>query len=346
MKRALPIVGRTPRLWHHGDACSFHSGAADGQSPRTNLHCAGALLWSTNGLFVKSTVFDDWPQDVRGTLLAFWRAAFAGMLLLPAVRKPKWDKRLVPMALAFTAMNVTFLQSMTLTTAANAIWLQSTAPLWVFLFSLTVYRDVRDLRHLIPLVCGLVGAGTILAFELRANSIGSRASMGVMLGVLSGIAYAGVVVSIRAPGEQTGAYLVAVNHLAAAILLAPYCLYLAQPVSGRQLLVLAAFGFFQMGLPYLLFARGLREVSGQEGGSDCAVGASAGADLGIPHARRRCPAWWTIAGGADSGGAAGALHPSRADQRSGKTRRTARLVDRLWERSARDASIARAIRKG
>jgi drug/metabolite transporter, DME family len=257
-----------------------------------------ALLWSTNGLFVKSAVFDDWPQDVRGTLLAFWRAAFAGMLLLPAVRKPRWDRRLVPMALAFTAMNVTFLQSMTLTTAANAIWLQSTAPLWVFLFSLTLYREVRDSRDLIPLVCGMAGALTILAFELRANSLGSRAGMGVVLGVLSGIAYAGVVVSIRALREHTGAYLVAVNHLAAAVLLAPYCLYLAQPVSGRQLLVLAAFGFFQMGLPYLLFARGLREVSGQEGAA-IALLEPVLVPIWVyltPGGER--PAWWTIAGGA------------------------------------------------
>ena len=47
-----------------------------------------ALLWSTSGLFVKSSFFDDWPQESRGVLLAFWRALFAGALLLPAVRKP------------------------------------------------------------------------------------------------------------------------------------------------------------------------------------------------------------------------------------------------------------------
>ena len=57
---------------------------------------AAALLWSTNGLFVKSHVFDDWPPDRRGTLLAFYRALFAGVLLLPFVRKPRWDARLVP----------------------------------------------------------------------------------------------------------------------------------------------------------------------------------------------------------------------------------------------------------
>jgi drug/metabolite transporter (DMT)-like permease len=259
---------------------------------------SAALLWSTNGLFVKSHVFDDWPQDVRGTLLAFWRALFAGMLLLPAVRKPRWDWRLVPMALAFTAMNVTFLQSMTLTMAANAIWLQSTAPLWVFLFSLTLYRDARDSRDLVPLVCGLAGAAVILSFELRANSLESRAGIGVMLGLLSGVAYAVVVVSIRTLRGHAGPFLVALNHLAAAALLAPYFLFVAEPVSGYQLLVLAAFGLFQMGVPYLLFARGLREISGQEAAA-LALLEPVLVPIWVmltPGGER--PAWWTVAGGA------------------------------------------------
>ena len=172
-------------------------------------------------MFVKSHVFDDWPVRERGTLLAFYRALFAGALLLPAVRKPRWDARLVPMALAFTAMNVTFLQSMTLTTAANAIWLQSTAPLWVFLFGLTLFRDMRDRRDLVPLVFGLAGAATILSFELRANSLDSQAAAGVVLGLLSGIFYATVVVSMRALRGQSGTFLVALNHLTAAAILRP-----------------------------------------------------------------------------------------------------------------------------
>ena len=257
-----------------------------------------ALLWSTNGLFVKSHVFDDWPQDVRGTLLAFWRALFAGMLLLPAVRKPRWDWRLVPMALAFTAMNVTFLQSMTLTTAANAIWLQSTAPLWVFLFSLTLYRDVRDPRDLVPLLCGLAGAAVILSFELRANSLESRAGIGVVLGLMSGVFYATVVVSMRRLRGHSGAFLVALNHLAAAALIAPYLLYRGEPVSGHQLLVLAAFGFFQMGLPYLLFARGLREISGQEGTALALLEPVLVPIWVMLTPRGERPAWWTVAGGA------------------------------------------------
>src|SRR6267378_2637775 len=80
-----------------------------------------AVMWSSSGLFAKSPVFHDWPPEVRGALLAFWRAAFAGLLVLPAVRRPRWSPKLLPMALAFTCMNVTYLSAMALTTAANAI---------------------------------------------------------------------------------------------------------------------------------------------------------------------------------------------------------------------------------
>lgn len=52
-----------------------------------------AVMWSTSGFFAKAPLFADWPLEidgmpVRGPLLAFWRAAFASLVLLPFVRKP------------------------------------------------------------------------------------------------------------------------------------------------------------------------------------------------------------------------------------------------------------------
>jgi drug/metabolite transporter (DMT)-like permease len=52
------------------------------------LVLVAAVLWSTSGLFAKATTFEIWPAADRGVILAFWRAAFAGVLLLPAVRRP------------------------------------------------------------------------------------------------------------------------------------------------------------------------------------------------------------------------------------------------------------------
>jgi hypothetical protein len=81
-------------------------------------------LWSTNGFFAKSPWFHDWS----GLSIAGWRAAFASLILLPLVRRPVWSLKLLPVALIFAAMNYFFLTSMQRGTAANAIWLQHTAP--------------------------------------------------------------------------------------------------------------------------------------------------------------------------------------------------------------------------
>jgi len=218
-----------------------------------------AVMWSSSGLFAKSPVWDDWPPEVRGALLAFWRAAFAGMLVLPAVRRPRWSPKLVPMAIAFAAMNVTYLSAMSLTTAANAIWLQSTAPWWVFLFSVLVLHESISRAEYVPLVLGGLGIAVILWHEISL-----QAPAGVACGLAAGMTYALVVLALRALRDFDSAWLVVVNHLLTAAILLPYILVRNIWPTPWQLVVLAAFGFFQMGLPYLFFARGLRAISSQE----------------------------------------------------------------------------------
>ena len=218
-----------------------------------------AVMWSSRGLFAKAPTFADWPLESRGILLAFWRALFAGVLLIPFVRRPRWDRKLVPFCLTFTAMNVTYLSAMTLTTAANAIWLQSTAPWWVFLVGVLILGEPFAKSERFPLVIGGIGLAIILAIQLQGQD-----QAGVLLGLASGFTYAGVVLSLRALRSHDSVWLVVVCHLAAAAALLPYALWANVWPSGFQLLVLACFGFFQMALPYVFFARGLRTITSQE----------------------------------------------------------------------------------
>jgi drug/metabolite transporter (DMT)-like permease len=218
-----------------------------------------AVLWSSSGLFAKAPIFDDWPLESRGLLLAFWRALFAGILLLPAVRRPRWDARLVPLCAAFTGMNVTYLSAMTLTTAANAIWLQSTAPWWVFLVGVVLLGHPFAPSERFPLVVGGVGLAIILAFQAQGQD-----RTGIALGLLSGMCYSGVVMSLRALRSHDTVWLVSICHLVAAAALAPYVVYRGVVPSAAQLAVVAAFGLVQMALPYVLFARGLRAITSQE----------------------------------------------------------------------------------
>ncbi len=273
-----------------GHAEEGHAAAGSAAAGRLWIVVA-AVLWSSSGLFAKAPTFADWPADQRGILLAFWRALFAGLLLLPMVRRPRWDVRLVPLCLTFAAMNVAYLSAMTLTTAANAIWLQSTAPWWVFLVGVVVLRQPFARGERLPLVIGGLGLAIILWFEVRG-----QAQAGVLCGLVSGLTYAGVVMSLRWLRQYDAVWLVAVSHLATAAMMLPYVLYLGVWPTPAQLPVLAAFGILQMAVPYVCFARGLRSISAQE-----ATGIGLLEPLLLPVwvylVWGEAPAPWTLVGG-------------------------------------------------
>ncbi len=254
---------------------------------------AAAVLWSSSGIFAKADFFADWPQEWRGLIFAFWRAFFAALILLPGVRGVRFRPLLVPMVLCFAGMNVTFLTAMVRSTAANAIWLQNLAPFWVLLATLLIFREPMDRKDALPLVCAGLGVLLILGFELGGGTAGSR--IGVLSGILSGVFYAGVVVTLRQLRGENAVWLTAVNLGAAAILLVPVVLRLGIVPDPKQLLWLAAFGGLQMAAPYILLSRGLRVVSSQE-----AVAIALTEPILSPVwaflVWGERPAWWTLFG--------------------------------------------------
>ena len=248
-----------------------------------------ALLWSTSGLFAKAPVFEDWS----GLVLAFWRAAFAAAILVPMVRRPRWNVLLVPMTICFALMCVTFLTAMVRTTAANAIWLQATAPWWVFLLSVFLLRKPVVRRDLVPLGFGALGVGTILLFELAGHS-GDR--MGVICGLASGVTYACVIMFMRRLRGQDAAWLIALNHVVATLAMLPWVIWAGVWPSPAQLAVVACFGIFQMAIPYVLISRALRSISSQETIGICLI-EPALTPVWVFLAWDKVPAPWTIVGG-------------------------------------------------
>jgi drug/metabolite transporter (DMT)-like permease len=249
-----------------------------------------ALLWSTSGFFVKAPYFEGWP----GATLAFWRALFASFILWPLVRRPEWTWKLIPMTLLFAAMNFSYLTAMATGTAANAIWLQFTAPAWVLVIGVFVFKERAIARDWLLVAFAAAGVSLILYHESQAAS-----QTAVAWGLASGIAYAGVVLSLRHLRMHDPTWLAAVNHTATAILFAPFIFTVdsAPFPAGIQWLLLAALGVFQMGVPYILFARGLQRIPGHE-----ATGIGLVEPILVPLwtflAWNERPAWWTLAGGA------------------------------------------------
>lgn len=260
-----------------------------------------ALLWSTTGLFSKAPYFDSWPTEidgwpVRGPLLAFWRTLFASFVLFPLVRRPRWNPRLIPTCLIFAAMNITFLTAITNTTAANAIWLQHTAPAWVFLFGVLLLREEIHPRDWLLVGFALLGVSFILYFELQG-----QAGIGVTYGLAGGLTYGGVVLTLRWLRDEEAAWVVAMQHFATALILLPYAIYQNTWPNVEQAVVLSAFGILQLGLPYWLFARGVQGIAGHEASGIVLV-----EPLLVPvwvylawhnEPTYDAPQWWTFVGG-------------------------------------------------
>ncbi len=224
------------------------------------LVIAAAVLWSTSGFFAKAPIFADWPIETRGATLAFWRAFFAALVLVFFVRKVQWTWRLLAMVTTFALMNWTYLNAMVYCEASLAIWLQYTAPAWVFLMSWLFWKEKPRRKNWILLGFATVGVSIILYAELAGVSF-----KGVQFGLASGVFFAGVVVCLRGLRDADAAWLVFLNHAVTALLFSPSVITNeATWPAGSQWIYLALFGVFQMGLPYVLFAKGLKSISSHE----------------------------------------------------------------------------------
>ncbi|MCA9213299.1 MAG: EamA family transporter [Planctomycetales bacterium] len=266
------------------------------------LIVVAAVMWSTSGFFAKAPLFAAWPVESRGLILAFWRAVFAGIFLLPFVRRPRFHWGLVPATLIFAAMNVTYLNAMARTTAANAIWLQYISPAWVFILGVIFLKETATRRDVSMLLMATLGVGFILAMELAHTDSTGSSLIGVYWGLSSGVLLALVILSLRMLREFDAVWLIALNHLVTAALVAFYVVPRYDAPTPKQLGWLFCFGVFQMGTPYVLFAKGVRTLPGHQASFLLLL-----EPLLVPvwvwlawrdHPEYVSPSWWTFVGGA------------------------------------------------
>jgi drug/metabolite transporter (DMT)-like permease len=235
-----------------------------------------ALLWSLGGAFTKLLTQETFVGVHEPALepwyfagkevpiqIAFYRALFAGLVLLPMLRRSDIQFRpmMFGMVLCFALMNATYISAQALDTAANAILLQNSAPLWLYLVSIFWLGESSDRRGTICLALGLVGIGIIVGGGWSAGKFSVMA-----IGLFSGFTYAGVILGLRILRDVSTTWLTIWNLLLSSLLLAPLVVML-HPPTWQQYVVLFIYGAVQLGLPYWLMARGLRSVSAPEAGA-------------------------------------------------------------------------------
>jgi drug/metabolite transporter (DMT)-like permease len=252
-------------------------------SARAGLVLA-AVLWSLGSLFVRllreQTALGLHDPALSPLQIAFFRGLFGGLALLTLVRRVEVVFRplMGAMVLTFTVMSGLYMSALGLGPAANAIFLQNTAPVWVYLFAVYVLGEVGNRRGWQAVLLGGLGAVVIVAGnwprDLPPEDQQTQVVI-LLMGVGSGMWYAGVVLFLRVLRNESPAWLVSLNLLGTAVTLGLYVAlrygvagfyeWVTAPSAG-QLGLLAVFGVVQMATPYWLFARGLRSVSPHEAG--------------------------------------------------------------------------------
>jgi len=234
----------------------------NGVRPRL-LVLAAAVLFSTGGAAIKATSLTAWQ-------VASFRSGIAALAVLVMLRgaRRRPDRATWLVGVVYAATLVLFVFANKQTTAANAIYLQGTAPLYILLAAPFLLREPVS-RADIAFMCTLgLGLGAFFMGQEPARQTAPNPALGNMAALGSGLTWAFTVMGLRWLGRRsedptaTQPSLVAGNVLACVLTLG-----LALPVEhlpARDLAILGFLGVFQIGLAYVCLVTGIRGVPALE----------------------------------------------------------------------------------
>lgn len=210
-----------------------------------------AVLWSTNSILVKNI-------ELPSMLIGAMRALIAGIVLAPFIRpkKLKFSPKMLLMAVAFTLNSVGVVTAIKLTSAAIAVGMQFTSPIWLYIYSrIKGYPFIK--RRVIPLA--VLTAGVVISMFSKAEGV---TLIGNLIALTTGLSFAVVTQLGKDLGGDNPVGITAINNLfMAAVILPLFCrdsvaqLFTMDTVGWVTLLAL---GIVQFDGGYVFYTLGLR----------------------------------------------------------------------------------------
>lgn len=212
------------------------------------LLLAAAILWSLGGVLIKSI---DWtPLAIAGSrsLIAI---VVIGLVMPGVARKISW--RILPGALAYAGTVVLFVIATKLTSAANAIFLQYTAPIYIAIISPWVLHErTKPLDWLLILVA-LCGVALFFVDQLSFEGLS-----GVIAALASGVSFAWLTVFMRRHRNESPESILLLGNILTLLFASPWMFPFANlERNGIWILLL---GVLQLAIPYLLYSQAIKHI--------------------------------------------------------------------------------------
>lgn len=207
-----------------------------------------AILWSTGGLMIKSSTWDPLAIMVG-------RNVFSCTILLIYLRRfpTHWSRWKIIAAVGHLLTSFLFISSTMLTTSANAIFLQYTAPIYVVLLGYWLLRERPTRTDWFSMVIIFAGMGLFFGDKLSLQGL-----HGNLLAALSGVTMAIMTVGLRA--QKDGTPIESILIAQAFTLVFGFPLLLRASPTVTNWLIVAFLGVFQICIAFLLFTTALKHV--------------------------------------------------------------------------------------
>jgi len=211
-----------------------------------------AILLSTGGIILK---FINMPSMA----IAGSRAVFSAAVVWLYVRKPKFtfSKAQISGAICYSSMVILFIVANKLTTAANAIILQFTAPIWVAILGAFILKERPRWYDIMAIL--FTGAGMLLFF---LDDMGGGSAAGNMVAVISGVALAGVTISLRLQKDGSPVETTLLGHFITIVIGIPFLF--GASFSLQNIIGIFLLGTFQLGLAYISYSLAIRHLTAME----------------------------------------------------------------------------------
>ena len=208
-----------------------------------------AILWSSGGLLIKLI-------SLNAMQLSFFRCSIAAVVFAILFRK----KLLVVNGLTFlnalfyAAVLTTFVIATKTTTAANAIFLQSTAPIYVLIFEPIFTKTKLERINVITILVCFIGMIFFFIGEISPGHL-----EGNLVALISGITFASFFIGMKKNGKEFQQSSIFYGNILVALICIPFILYL-KPLSFNDLWMVTFLGVFQIAIAYALFSYGLKRI--------------------------------------------------------------------------------------
>lgn len=211
-----------------------------------------SLLWSSGGLLIKSVQWN--AMAISGM-----RSLIAALIILAVIKKPnlEFTRYKLGGAVAYVGTVLLFVMANKLTTAATAILLQYTAPIYVALLGAWFLKERTTKLDWVAIF--LVFGGMFLFFIDKMTPGGM---LGNIYAILSGFCFACMVLLLRKQKDESPLESVFWGNILTAIIGIPF-MFSSMP-DTKSWIALLLMGVFQLGISYILYALAIKHVSALE----------------------------------------------------------------------------------